>query len=102
MALAATIGYVAAEVYLLVLLARLVLDVVQLFARMWRPRGPLLVAAELIYTVTDPPLRLARRVIPPFRLGSVSLDLAFAVVMILVSVLASVLYGIALTSVRGG
>jgi len=55
-----------------------------MFARSWRPSGPLLVVAELIYTVTDPPLRALRRVIPPLRIGQVSLDLSFLVLFILV------------------
>ena len=55
-----------------------------MFARSWRPSGPLLVVAEMIYTVTDPPLRALRQVIPPLRIGQVSLDLSFLVLFILV------------------
>ena len=73
--------------FFIVLLGRLVLDWVQAFARQWRPRGALLVAAELIYTVTDPPLRALRKVIPPLTLGSVRLDLAFLVLMVATTVL---------------
>ncbi|MBW3084396.1 hypothetical protein KEM60_00583 [Austwickia sp. TVS 96-490-7B] len=68
------------EFFLLLLLARLVLDWIQMFARDWRPRGVLLVVAEGLYTVTDPPLRAVRKVIPPLRLGGVALDLSFMVV----------------------
>ncbi|HYJ77250.1 MAG TPA: YggT family protein [Actinomycetes bacterium] len=70
--------------FLVLLIARLVFDYIQMFARSWRPSGPLLVVAELIYTVTDPPLRALRRVIPPLRIGQVSLDLSFLVLFILV------------------
>jgi YggT family protein len=70
--------------FLLFLLARLVLDYVQMFARSWRPRGIVLVIAEVVYTVTDPPLRALRRVIPPLRLGSISLDLSFLVLFVAV------------------
>lgn len=68
--------------YWLVFIARLILDFVQMFARSWRPRGLILIIAEGVYTLTDPPLRAIRRVIPPLRLGSVQLDLAFLIVLI--------------------
>jgi YggT family protein len=75
--------------FLLCLVVRLILDWVQFFAREWRPRGVLLVIAEAVYTVTDPPLRALRRVIPPLTLGQVRLDLAFLILFILVSFLSS-------------
>jgi len=81
----AFIGQVLATVlwlYWLVFIARLVLDFVQMFARNWRPRGVILIIAEGVYTLTDPPLRAIRRVIPPLRLGSVQLDLAFLIMLI--------------------
>ncbi|CAN5864321.1 YggT family protein [soil metagenome] len=72
--------------YFIVLLGRLVIDWIQVFSRDWRPRGPLLVIAELVYSLTDPPLRALRRIIPPLRLGGISLDLAFLVLIIGVSI----------------
>lgn len=72
--------------FLILLIARLVLDYVQMFARSWRPRGPLLVVAEVIYTITDPPLRALRKVIPPLKIGSVSIDLSFLVLFVLVNI----------------
>lgn len=74
--------YLALLVYVLVLILRLVFDWVQVFARDWRPRGVVLVVAEAAYTLTDPPLRLLRRVIPPLRLGGVQLDLGFLVLVL--------------------
>lgn len=72
--------------FLILLIARLVLDYVQMFARSWRPRGPMLVVAEVIYTITDPPLRALRKVIPPLKIGSVSIDLSFLVLFVLVNI----------------
>lgn len=69
-------------VFFVLLLARLVLDWVQVFARDWRPRGVALVVAEAVYTVTDPPLRTLRRIVPPLRIGSVRLDLAFTLLFL--------------------
>lgn len=68
--------------FFLFLLARLVLDWIQVFSRDWTPRGAALVIAESVFTVTDPPIKAVRRVVPPLRLGQVQLDLAFLVVMI--------------------
>lgn len=72
--------------YLLVLIGRLVFDWVQVFARDWRPKGPVLVLANGLYALTDPPLNALRKVIPPLRLGTVALDLAFLALFLLVSV----------------
>ena len=52
-------------------------------SRDWRPKGAVLVVAELVYTVTDPPLRLLRRVIPSINLGGMRIDIAFLVLMLL-------------------
>lgn len=72
--------------YLLTLIGRLVLDWIQVFSRDWRPRGPLLLVAELVYTLTDPPLNWLRRYIPPLRLGAVALDLGFIILFLAVSI----------------
>ena len=74
----------ALRIFFVLLIARLVLDYVQMFARSWQPRGVMLVIAEVVYSVTDPPLRALRRVIPPLRLGGISLDLSFLVLSIAV------------------
>jgi YggT family protein len=73
--------------FLLFLLGRLVLETLQSFARRWQPTGVVLVLAEATYTVTDPPLKLLRRFIPPLRLGNVALDLSFMVLFILVYIM---------------
>ncbi|MFL6099095.1 MAG: YggT family protein [Actinomycetales bacterium] len=76
--------------FLILLIGRFVLELVQSFARDWRPRGIVLVLAEIVYTVTDPPLRLIRRLIPPIRLGGFALDLGLLILFILTTVLLSV------------
>jgi YggT family protein len=77
--------------YFILLIGRLILDYVQMFARSWRPSGPMLVVAEAVYSATDPPLRALRKVIPPLRLGSISLDLSFLVLIILIQIAIGVL-----------
>lgn len=76
--------------FLLLLIARLVMEYVFLFARSFRPSGFFAVVLEAVYTVTDPPLRALRRVIPPLRIGGVSLDLSFIVLFLLVQILRNV------------
>ena len=82
------------RLYFFVLIARLVFDWVQVFARDWRPKGPILVLANGVYAATDPPLRALRRVIPPLRLGGVALDLAFLVLILLVGMAQQLVRGL--------
>jgi len=77
-------------IYLILLWARIILDLVRTINRHWRPRGAMLVVAEIIYTLTDPPIRLVRRVIPPIRLGPVAIDLSVMLLMFAVIVLMSI------------
>jgi YggT family protein len=70
------------NLYFFVLIGRLIFDWVQVFSRDWRPKGPVLVLANGIYSLTDPPLRALRRVIPPLRLGGIALDVAFLVLIL--------------------
>ena len=83
--IAATL-YWLLSAYFLVLILRLILDWVQVFSRDWRPSGVLLVIAEVVYSLTDPPIRFLRKFIPPLRLGGVALDLAFLVLILVVSI----------------
>ena len=84
-----TLGTVL-TIYLVILIARLVLDYVVIFARDWRPKGVVLVIVEAIYTVTDPPIKALRRVVPPLRIGNISFDLAFLIVLIGVQILINI------------
>ncbi|MCX6502284.1 MAG: YggT family protein [Microbacterium sp.] len=86
----ASVANVLLLIYVIVLLIRLILDYIPIFNREWRPRGAGLVAAELVYTVTDPPIKLFRRVIPPLRVGPVAIDFAFALTLLLCFMLLSV------------
>jgi YggT family protein len=69
--------YSVLQLFVIALIARLVLDYVQMFARNWTPKGIALVFAEFVFTVTEKPLAFVRRFVPPLRVGSVSIDLAF-------------------------
>lgn len=69
-------------VAVLILLARFIIDWVQLLARSWRPKGIVAALCEAIFTITDPPLRAIRGVIPPIRMGGAMLDLSPMVLLI--------------------
>jgi YggT family protein len=75
------------NIFLVLLLIRLVVDWVQVFARSWTPKGPVLVVLEVVYSITDPPIMFVRRFVPPLRLGAVALDTSFIIVLIAVYLL---------------
>ena len=81
------VAFYALSVYLVLLIGRMILSWIQVYARSWSPRGVLLVIAEAVYSLTDPPLRFLRRYIPSVRLGNVALDLSFILLFLVVYVL---------------
>ncbi|AZS46827.1 MULTISPECIES: YggT family protein [Microbacterium] len=86
----ASIVHLVLLLYVFVLFARLILDYIPMFNREWRPKGFGLVAAEAVYTLTDPPIRFFRRIIPPLRIGSLSLDFGFTLTLLIVLILMNV------------
>jgi YggT family protein len=78
------------SIYLVVLIGRMIIGWIQVFARSWRPTGVVLVLAEGIFTATDPPLKFLRRYIPPLRIGRVAMDLSYMVLFIVVLILLQV------------
>ncbi|MCS5713298.1 YggT family protein [Herbiconiux sp. CPCC 205716] len=83
-AIIATVVYFALLLYFFLMWGRFILDLVRTVRRDWRPTGALLVAAEAAYTVTDPPIKFFRRIIPPLRVGPVALDFGWSIVMLIV------------------
>ena len=74
-------------IFLLIMFARMILSWVPVLVRDWEPKGPMLVFAEVIYSITDPPLKVVRKVLRPVRVGNMMLDLAFIGLAIMVSIL---------------
>jgi len=72
-------------IFMLLLLARVVLSLVIAVSREWHPTGAGLVVTEGVFTVTDPPLKALRRIIPPLTIGQIRLDLAFLILFFGVS-----------------
>ena len=82
------------QIYLVVLIARIVVDYVFMFARDWRPSGIVLVIVETIYTLTDPPIKLLSRIVPSIRVGQ--FDFQITVVFLLLFILIRILISLAL------
>jgi YggT family protein len=93
----AAIGFVLLVFYLLII-ARLVVETTRSFARSWRPVGAAAIGLEVVYVVTDPPMKALRRIIPPLRLGGISLDLSVWVLLIIVWILRIFVDGLATSS----
>jgi YggT family protein len=89
----ATIVYVALNIFVVVMWARFVLDLVAMLARQWRPRGFVLVLAELVYTITDPPVKAVRRIVPTLRAGGVAIDFSWSIVLIAAIILSYIVAG---------
>ena len=81
MGLIALVLYWLLQVYFFALIGRFVIDLVLSVNRSWRPKGIVVMIVESIFTVTDPPLKLVRKIIPPLRLGAIQLDFGWTIVM---------------------
>jgi YggT family protein len=84
------------SIYSFLLLLRLVIEVVKSFAREWFPTGILAILLETVFIVTDPPLKLLRKMIPPVSLGPVRLDLSYIVLFLLLWVARQLIYSFAM------
>lgn len=79
--------YLILYVFLILLLSRFVLSAVLAYGRRWQPGRAATAGLESVWSVTDPPLKALRRVIPPLRIGTVSIDLASLVLLVILFVL---------------
>ena len=88
--LVAQLLYTALLVFWLLLIGRVIASWVFMFRRSSHASGPWAMLLELVYTVTDPPVRALQRVLPPLRMGNFLLDLAVIVLLIVVQILMGV------------
>lgn len=79
--------YFVLFLFWLLLIGRVVVEFIRSFARDWHPTGVMVVILEAIFTVTDPPVKFLRRIIPPLNLGGVRLDLSIMVLLFIVFIL---------------
>ncbi len=77
---------IALNLYFFVLIARMILSWVPVLVPGWEPKGPFLVVAEVVYSLTDPPLKFLRKFLPPVQVGTIAFDLGFLALMVAISV----------------
>ncbi len=82
--------YFVLFIFWLLLISRVIVEFIRSFARDWRPTGVVVVILEVIFTITDPPVKLLRRLIPPVSLGGIRLDLSIMVLLFIVFILMSI------------
>ncbi|MFB7879007.1 MULTISPECIES: YggT family protein [unclassified Nocardia] len=82
--------YLVLFVFWLLLIGRVIVEFIRSFARDWRPTGVVVIILEVIFTITDPPVKLLRRLIPPVNLGGIRLDLSIMVLLFVVFILMSI------------
>ncbi|WP_255809592.1 YggT family protein [Leucobacter aridicollis] len=84
---------IALRLFVLLLWARFILDWVTVLARGFRPKGILAIIVEAVYMITDPPIRMFRKILPPIRLGQVALDLGWFLTMFACIILLRIIPG---------
>ena len=92
MAVIASVVYAALFLFILIMWVRFIFDLMVNLNRGWRPRGAAVVIAEVAFTITDPPINLVRRLVPPLRFGDVSLDFGWAIVLVAAIILSSIVF----------
>ena len=68
--------------YVLILILRIIIEMIQSFSRNWRPQRWFSILAEPLFVVTDPPVKALRKLIPPIQLGGVGLDVSVLVLFL--------------------
>lgn len=82
------------ELFLYLLFARIIIDYAMMFARSWQPRGLVLALVDVVFRITDPPMKFVRRFVPPLRIGQVALDIGFLVLFFGVQILIGLVSGL--------
>jgi YggT family protein len=91
MSIAVDVLRVALLLFTVFLFGRLAISFIAAYSRSWKPKGFSLVIVETVLTVTDPPVKTIRRVVPPLDLGGVKLDFSILILLILTSIVMTVL-----------
>lgn len=87
MTLIGALLYIVLKILILILIARLITEMIQAFSRSFSPPRWFMMVAEPVFMITDPPVRMLRRWIPPLRMGGVALDLSVLVLFFILQIL---------------
>jgi YggT family protein len=79
--------YLVLFFFLIILIARVLMSFVLAYSKRWRPGRTSAASLEVVWSVTDPPLHALRRVIPPLRIGTVSLDISSMLLLLILYLL---------------
>lgn len=88
----ALILLVIIRIFTWVLIARLIIEMVQSFSRSFRPPRWFVLVAEPLFLITDPPVKLVRKLIPALPVGGVRLDVSVLVLFFICAILQSLLF----------
>lgn len=83
------------QVFTYLLLTRIIIEMIASFSRAWRPGRVFATLGEVVFTVTDPPVKAVRKVIPPMPMGGVQLDLSVLVLFFVLMILRIIVTGLA-------
>ena len=89
---------VAIRLYTLVLVGRIIIEMIQSFGRTFQPPRWFIMIAEVLFVLTDPPVKALRRVIPPLRTGGVAVDMSVLVLFLLLMVVSMLVRALLLSS----
>ena len=67
------------DAYITVLFVRMILDWESVLAPRWYPKGVVASLINVVYQLTEPPLRWLRRYIRPIPMGPIAMDVSFIV-----------------------
>ncbi|MEN9970566.1 MAG: hypothetical protein RLZZ229_774 [Actinomycetota bacterium] len=95
MGLIALILWWALQVFFFAMMGRLIVDLLLSVNPSWRPKGLVLILVELVMTVTDPVLKLVKRIIPPIRMGVIQFDLGWTLIVMAIFFLQRIVLSIA-------
>jgi YggT family protein len=68
------------------LFARIIIDYIRMFARNWRPNAIFLGIFEIIYSITDRPMKFVSALYSSIATRGIALDISFIVLLIAINV----------------